>query len=111
MSQVNVQEEQNFRMIIKGTARDAHEKFPIRFDYSEKGNAFFIGCRVEAEVTLSNGNTITKKMDIRAFNEHAEALAHVSDGTEITVVGEYGLQKSEKDGRYYPIVTVDEVLA
>jgi hypothetical protein len=49
-------------------------------------------------------------MDIRAFNEHAEALAHVSDGTEITVVGEYGLQKSEKDGRYYPIVTVDEVI-
>jgi hypothetical protein len=96
---------------IKGTAKDAHEKFPIRYDISEKGSSFFIGCRVEAEVTLDNGTTITKRMDIRAFAEVADQLAHIQDGDQIEVKASYDMQKSQKDGKYYPVATVTEVIS
>lgn len=102
--------DQNLFMEIIGTAKDAHERYPIRFDYSESGSAYFNGCRVEANVKLSNGQTITKRMDVRAFGEIAEQLAHVSDGTEIHVKGEYGQQKGN-DGVYRPIVTITEVIS
>lgn len=94
---------------VKGIAKDAHEKFPIRFDYSEAGNAFFNGCRVEATIDISNGRTITKRMDIRAFGEIAEALAHVQDGTPVHVKGSLDQNKG-KDDKYYPVLTVTEIV-
>lgn len=98
-------------MEAKGVAKDCHENFPIRFDYSEtNGTAFFIGCRVHAEVELNNGQVIDKRMDIRAFGDVAEELASVTEGTEIHVKGDYGQTKG-KDGKYYPILTVTEVLS
>lgn len=99
-------------MEAKGIARDAHQKFPIRFDFSEKdGSAFFIGCRIEAKEDIGGGKTIDKKMDIRAFGDVATELAHVTDGMEIHIKGSYGLQKSTKDGNWYPILNVDEVVS
>jgi hypothetical protein len=96
---------------LKGTAKDAHQNFPIRFDYSEKNNsAFLIGCKVEAEVEIGGGKTITKRMDIRAFGEVAEALAHIADGTPIHVKGSYDMQKSTKGDQWFPVVTVLEVI-
>ncbi len=101
---------QNLFMEIIGTAKDAHERYPIRFDYSEGGKAFFNGCRVEATVKLSNGQEIIKRMDVRAFGEIAESLAHIQDGADIHVKGEFGQQKGN-DGKYYPIVTITEVIS
>jgi len=100
------------RMELKGVARDAHESFPIRFDYSDKNTAFFIGCKVESNIEYPNGDTFPRDMEIRAFGETAESLAHVQAGDEITVAGRYEMKKVEKDGktRYYPIVTVDTVI-
>lgn len=103
--------QQNFWMDIIGTATDCHERFPITFAYSANGTAYFNGCRVEAKVDLSNGQSITKRMDVRAFGEVAEALAHVQAGIEIHVRGEFGQQKNEKDGKYYPVVTITEVIS
>lgn len=97
-------------MNIKGIAKDAHEKFPIRYDVSENGQSFFIGCRVEAEIALDNGKTITKRMDVRGFGDVADELAHVQDGDEVELVCSYDMQKSQKDGKYYPIATVLEVV-
>jgi hypothetical protein len=96
-------------MTIKGIAKDAHEKFPIRYDVSESGSSFFVGCRVEAEVEI-NGNMITKRMDIRAFKEQADELAHIQDGDEVELLCSYDMQKSQKDGKYYPVATVLEVI-
>lgn len=98
------------KVILKGTARNANERFPIRFDYSEKsGEAFFIGCRVEAQGQGSNGGTFTNRMDVRAFGEVAEQLAHVIDGMSVHLEGTYGMNKG-KDEKYYPIVTITEVI-
>lgn len=102
--------EQGIEMIITGIAKDAHEKFPIKYDVSESGTSFFIGCRVEATVEI-NGNQITKRMDIRAFGQEADELAHVQDGDLISVKATYDMQKSQKDGKYYPIATVKEILS
>lgn len=98
-------------MNIKGIAKDAHEKFPIRYDVAETGNSFFVGCRVEAEAKLDSGAVITRRMDIRAFGEQADALAHIQDGDVIEVKCTYDMQKSNKDGKYYPIATVKEVIS
>lgn len=98
-------------MKIKGIAKDAHEKFPIRYDISDSGNSFFVGCRVEAEDTLDNGTKITRRMDIRAFGEQADSLAHIQSGDEIEIVCSYDMQKSNKDNKYYPIATVKEVVS
>jgi hypothetical protein len=97
-------------MELKGIAKDANEKFPIRFEYSATGTAFFIGCRVVAKKELNNGNTIEKKYDIRAFGEIAEELASVCDGTEIHVKADYDMNKG-KDDKWYPIATVTEIIS
>ena len=97
-------------MIIEGIAKDSHEKFPIRYDVAESGDSFFIGCTVEAEIETSGGKTITKRMNIRAFGEQADALAHIEDGYPIEVECTYDMQKSQKDGKYYPIATVINVI-
>lgn len=102
---------QFIEMHIKGTAKDAHEKFPIRYDVSENGNSYFVGCRMEADVAVGNNKTVTKRMDIRAFGEYADALAHVQDGDEIEVKCTYDMQKSTKDDKYYPVATVIEVIS
>lgn len=101
---------QFIKVEIKGTAKDAHERFPIRFDVSANGLAYFNGCRVQTEKDI-NGNTITDRIDIRAFGDVAEQLAAVSDGVEIHVKGDYGKVKNKKDGKYYEIVTVTEVIS
>jgi hypothetical protein len=98
-------------MIISGIAKDTHEKFPIRYDVSENGNPFFIGCTMEVPVEKDGKLLFTKRMNIRAFGEQADELAHVSDGMEITIKGSFDQQKSDKDGKYYPIVTVAEVIS
>jgi hypothetical protein len=97
-------------MTISGIAKDTHEKFPIRYDVSEKGNSFFIGCTMEVPIE-TNGGGFTKRMNIRAFGEEADALAHIQEGDEITIKGSYDQQKSDKDGKWYPIVTVTEVIS
>ena|SRR5437764_11694373 len=97
-------------MVIEGIAKDTHTNFPIRYDVSENGNSFFIGCTVEAEIQTGSGNTITKRMNIRAFGEKADALAHIQDGDAISIEASYDMQKSQKDGKYYPIATVIEVI-
>jgi hypothetical protein len=96
-------------MELKGTAVDAHQNFPIKFDYSENGNAYLIGCKVEAQIETSNGGTITKRMDIRAFGEEAEALAHITNGHQIHVKASYDMQKSKND-QWFPVATVREVI-
>lgn len=101
---------QFLKMEIKGIAKDAHEKFPIKFDYSAGGVAYFNGCRVEATEKLPNGQEITKRMDIQAFRDVAEELASVSDGSEIHVKGSFG-QRKGKDDKYYDVVTVDEIIS
>lgn len=98
-------------MVIEGIAKDSHANFPIRYDVSESGNSFFIGCTIEVEVPLNGGNNITKRMNIRAFGEVADSLAHIQDGDAIEIVGSYDMQKSQRDGKYYPIVTVTEVVS
>jgi hypothetical protein len=97
-------------MIIEGIAKDTHANFPIRYDVSENGNSFFIGCTVEADIATGSGNTITKRMNIRAFGEQADALAHIQDGDPISIEATYDMQKSQKDGKYYPIATVINVV-
>jgi hypothetical protein len=99
-----------FNVHLKGKVVDAHEKFPIRFDYSENGKAFLIGARFVAEIPTNNNSTIRKEINLRAFEEVAEQLAHVTSGAELEVMGSYDMQKSEKDGKWYPIVTVREVI-
>jgi hypothetical protein len=96
-------------MELKGTVKDAHENFPIRFDVSDNGNSFLIGARMHMTKKVGN-NEVEQRMDIRAFGEVAESLAHIQDGDHIHVKGDYGLQKSNKDGKWYPIVTVTEVV-
>jgi hypothetical protein len=100
---------QFLRMEIKGVAKDAHERFPIKFDYGQSGIAYFTGCKAEATIEVGGGKTITNRMDIQAFGEVAEELAGVIDGTEIHVKGTYGQRKS--GDRWYPVVTVDEVIS
>jgi hypothetical protein len=102
---------QYMQMVIKGIAQDAHPNFPIKFDYGQSGTAFLVGCRVVANVPTSGGKTIEKRMDIRAFGDVAEQLAHLSDGMEIEIKGTYDMQQNKKDNKWYPIVTVDEVIS
>jgi hypothetical protein len=97
-----------FNLELKGTVHDSHEKFPIRFDFSEKNTAYLIGARFVAKKEV-NGNTIENRIDIRAFGEQAEALAHIQDGSDIHVIAEYGMQKG-KDDKWYAIATVIEVI-
>lgn len=94
---------------LKGTAKDAHANFPIRFDYGESGTAFLIGCKIEAQISTQSGSTITKRLDVRAFGEVAEALAHIADGTPVHVKGSYDMQKSKQD-QWFPVVTIQEVI-
>jgi hypothetical protein len=94
---------------LKGTAKDAHANFPIRFDYAESGTAFLIGCKIEAVVDIGNNKTITKRLDIRAFGEVAEALAHIADVTPVHVKGSYDMQKSKQD-QWFPVITISEVV-
>ena len=101
---------QFFRLEVKGIAKDAHEKFPIKFDYGQSGGAYLVGCRLTANEDIGNGKTVEKRIDMRAFGEVAESLAHLQDGMEIHVKGSYGLQQSQKDQKWYPILTVDEVI-
>lgn len=98
-------------MTISGIAKDTHEKFPIRYDVSNSGISFFIGCTVEVPVEKDGKTLFTKRMNIRAFGDQADELAHVADSMEITVKGDYDTQKSDKDGKYYPILTVREVIS
>lgn len=102
--------EENIYLTISGVARDTHEKFPIRYDVAESGNSFFIGCTIESKVKGNNGNEITKRMDIRAFGDVADSLAHIQGGEHVVLKGTYDLQKSKKDEKYYPICTVTEVV-
>lgn len=98
-------------MTATGIAKDTHEKFPIRYDVSENGNSFLIGCTVEAEIVTTTGNTITKRINIRAFGDQADSLAHIQSGDEISIKGSYDMQKSQRDNKYYPILTVTEVVS
>lgn len=98
-----------FRVELKGTIRDCHEKFPIKFAYSEKGTAYLIGCRVHVLVSLGNGKDIERRIEVRAFGEVAEELAHVADGSEVHVFGTYE-EKQGKDEKWYPVVTIDEIV-
>jgi hypothetical protein len=50
-------------------------------------------------------------MDIRAFGDMADQLAHVQDGDEISVEASYDMQKSNKDDKYYPVATVTEIIS
>jgi hypothetical protein len=103
--------EHEMSMVITGVAKNAHENFPIRYDVSDSGGSFFIGCRVEVSVKLTNGSEITKRMDIRAFGDQADQLAHIQDGDEISVKASYDMQKSQKDSKYYPVATVTEIIS
>jgi hypothetical protein len=103
-------QEQFFKVEIKGVAKDAHERFPIKFDYGESGTAYFVGCKAEAVKTI-NGTNVTNRIDIQAFGNVAEELAGVMDGTDIHLFGEYGQKKNTKDGKYYPVVTITEVVS
>jgi hypothetical protein len=103
--------EHKINMVIAGIAKDTHEKFPIRYDVSETGNPYFIGCTIEAKITTSKGSTFTKRMNIRAFGDQADELAHITEGSELEVLCSYDMQKSERDGKYYPIGTVLEVIS
>ncbi len=101
--------EQFIRMEIKGVAKNIHERFPITFDYGQSGTAYFNGCNVEA--TETRGTTeITNRMNIQAFGSVAEELASVVEGAEIHVKGAYG-QRKGKDEKWYPVLTVDEVIS
>jgi len=97
-------------MTISGIAKDTHEKYPIRYNVSDEGVSYFVGCTMEVPVEKDGKVLFTKRMNIRAFNEQADDLAHVTDGTEITIKGIYDTVKSNKDGKYYPVVTVTEVI-
>ncbi|MNS55765.1 hypothetical protein D3C72_886070 [compost metagenome] len=100
-----------YNVDIKGTAKDVHERFPITFDYSPNGLAYFNGCKLHVSRDVQ-GNTIIDKVDIRAFGEVAEALAGVTDGAEIHIRGEHGKQKGRgEDKNYYDIITVTEVIS
>lgn len=99
------------RMELKGVVRNTHENYPIRFDYSEKsGIAFLVGCTLVAKKKVGDEKTIERRMNFRAFGDNAEQLAHIQDGDYIHIAGEYEMQKNEKDGKWYPIVTVDKVI-
>ena len=103
--------QENFiRMEIRGIAKDAHEKFPIKFDYAANGIAYFTGCNVQVTFQGENGNSFTQKMDVQAFREVAEELASVSDGCLVHLKGSYGKKKA-KDGKYYDVMTVDEIIS
>lgn len=100
--------EQFILMELKGIAKDAHERFPIKFDYGQSGVAYFTGCKVEATINVG-GKDITNRMDVQAFGDVAEELAGVSDGLEVHVKGTYGQRKSGE--RWYPVVTIQEVIS
>lgn len=100
---------QHFNLDLKGTVQDTHEKFPIRFDISDKGTPFLIGAKFVAKKAIGDGKEIENRIDLRAFGEQAEALAHLQDGSPIHVTAEYGMQKG-KDDKWYPIATVIEVI-
>lgn len=96
-----------YNVEIKGTARDAHERYPITFNVSGNGTPFFNGCDIH--VVRKVGTTeITDRVSIRAFGEVAEELAGVSDGAVIHIKGEFGRQK--RGEKYYDIITVREVV-
>lgn len=102
--------EHYLRMEVKGVAKNIHEKFPITFNYGEaSGIAYFNGCRVEA-LEARGDKTFTNRMDVQAFGEVAEALVGVSEGSVIHAFGSYG-QRKGKDDKYYPIVTLDEIIS
>lgn len=100
--------QQFFKVEIKGVAKDAHEKFPIKFDYGQSGTAYFTGCKAEVTENI-NGTDITNRIDIQAFGNVAEELAGVMDGSEIHLFGKYGQRKS-KD-KWFPVVTITEVVS
>lgn len=105
--------DQFYKVEIKGTAKDAHERYPITFDYSQNGTAYFNGCKIHIERDIA-GNLITDKVDVRAFNEVAEELAAVTDGTPIHVKGDFGRVKGRGQSaadRYYDVITITEVLS
>jgi hypothetical protein len=106
----NKQEEQFFRMELKGVAKDAHQRFPINFAYGQSGVAYFNGCKVEATIERG-GKTITNRMDVQAFGPVAEELACVVDGTEVHVKGEFGKRKSTNSNDWYDVVTIDEIIS
>jgi hypothetical protein len=102
--------DQFMRLEVKGIAKDAHERYPIKFDYSENGNAYFQGCRVHATEDIGNGKTIPKRIDVKAFGEIAEQLAHLADGMEVHLKGSFQKQKSDRDGVWYDLLVVEEVI-
>lgn len=101
--------EQFIRMIIKGEAKNIHERFPITFDYGQSGTAYFNGCRVES--TEQRGQVeITNRMDVQAFGAVAEELASVVEGSIVHLEGSYG-QRKGRDEKWYPVVTIDKVIS
>lgn len=99
---------------LRGVVADAHENFKLRFDYSQNGVAFLIGVKIVSTIELPNGKTTTREADIRAFGDMAEQLAHIQVGDEIEIKGAKDFRVVEdKNGgknRYFPIVTVDEIV-
>lgn len=101
--------EQFLRMEVKGIIKDSHANFPIKFDVSDSGTSYLIGAKVHATKKINGGKEIEQRMDIRAFGEVAEALAHLQDGDSVHLSGEYGLQKG-KDDKWYSILTIDTII-
>jgi hypothetical protein len=97
-----------FQLELVGTVHDAHANFPIRFDFSENGTAFLIGAKFVAKKKVGN-KEIENRIDLRAFGEEAEALAHLQDGAKVHVIAEYGMSKG-KDDKWYPVATVTQVI-
>jgi hypothetical protein len=103
--------DQFMKMEVKGIAKDAHEKFPIKFDIGQSGVAYFTGCKVETTETTESGVTITKRIDVQAFREVAEELAGVYDGAEIYVKGDFVLRPDKDKKNWYPTLNITEVVS
>lgn len=99
-----------FQLELKGIVRDANEKFQIRYDISDGGTPFLIGARLWATKELENGKEIDRNIDLKAFGDVANELAHIQDGDYIHVKGELGLQKSKNSDRYFNVCFIDEVI-
>lgn len=101
--------DQFIKMELKGIAKNISDKFGIKFAYSPSGTAYFNGCRLVANVAVGS-KTVEQRFDIRAFGDAAETLAAVTEGDEIHVYADYGMQKG-RDEKWYPIATITEVIS
>lgn len=97
----NQAEDQLAVIELKGLAEDAHERFPIKFDYSESGTAYFTGCKVNAKF---------RRYDLIAFGEIAEQLAGVAAGSTLHIKAEFKARKG-KDEKWYDGWNVVEVIS